>query len=72
MPDTGYTPEYMRKLERCQERNKPGDEEGTIEVIYPLETVEMSRSTGFEYVRAPTEQGRMLLEFIKRHLLKED
>lgn len=38
-----------------------------MEYIYPLEEVTMGRSTDFHYVRVPTEQGKMLLEFLKRH-----
>jgi len=43
-----------------------------MEYIYPLEKVTLSRSTDFKWVRVPTEEGEMLLEFLKRHWQKKD
>ncbi len=43
-----------------------------LDYIHPLEEVDMGRYTNFQYVQVPTEQGRLLLEFIRRHIFNGD
>ena len=42
-----------------------------IKYVYPLEEMSWSRGAG-EYIPIPTEQGQLLLEFIKRHLFNRE
>jgi hypothetical protein len=60
------------ELERKQAYIGPEEDEVTMDYIHPLEEVDMGRYTDFHYVRVPTEQGRLLLEFIRRHIFNRD
>ncbi len=62
--------ELERKISFENEQESHFDER-KLPYVYPLEEVTMGRSTGFEYVRVPTEQGELLLEFLRRHLLSK-
>lgn len=45
---------------------------GDIDYLFPLEEVVCNRETNYHKVAVPTEQGRLLLKFIKQHLFAKD
>lgn len=45
------------------------DDADKIEFIHPLETVEFGRRVNFKPTAVPSDQGELLLEFLRRHLL---
>ncbi len=62
--------ELERKISFEKEQESHFDER-KMPYVYPLEEVAMGRYTDFKYVRVPTEQGELLLEFLRRHLLSQ-
>lgn len=55
----------MMELKRV---DVPFEYQDSVEVIQPLEETYYDDGE-YKYVTRPTEQGQMLMEFVKRHLL---
>ena len=60
------------EIKRVEEKVYEDDRKHKVSIISPLEEVGRNHSTNYQNEAIPSEQGELLLEFIRKHLFKTE